>query len=161
MPDSCPDNVLDFDDLSILGLDGGEPQVLSVMAELGELGTVNAFIEEALEKHEFPMKLIMAFSIAAEEIFVNIAHYAYKDSPKDRKAWVIFRITGGDYAHLTFVDEGAPYDPLAKPDPDISLSADERDIGGLGIFMVKKSMDSVVYRNVGGRNRLTISKHRA
>ncbi|MDD2648577.1 MAG: ATP-binding protein [Eubacteriales bacterium] len=156
-------SILRFDDLKLLSLaQEDEPQVLCVPAELSELDGVISFIEEKLEGMEFPMKAAMAFSIAAEEIFVNIAHYAYKGkNAGSRKAWVIFRATGGDYAHVTFVDEGIPYDPLARPDPDVSLAAEERDVGGLGIFMVKKSMDSVVYRNIDGRNRLTISKRRA
>ena len=59
---------------------------------------------------------------------------------------------------ITFIDGGVPYDPLATEDPDTTLSAEERDIGGLGIFMVKKSMDEITYRYEGGKNVLSIRK---
>ena len=95
--------------------------------------------------------------MAVEEIFVNIAHYAY--APGEGEA-EIAALVEGDPAELVveFRDSGVPYDPLAKPDPDVTLSAEERGIGGLGIYMVKKSMDDVQYRHEGGRNILTIRK---
>jgi anti-sigma regulatory factor (Ser/Thr protein kinase) len=60
---------------------------------------------------------------------------------------------------ITFIDKGVPYDPLAKADPDITLSAEERDIGGLGVYMVKKSMDDIIYEYKDGQNILKIKKY--
>ena len=93
-------------------------------------------------------------AIAVDEIFSNIARYAHH--PETNEATV--RVTSGDIITLEFEDSGAAFDPLAKSDPDISLSAGERDIGGLGIFMVKNIMDSVEYRREGSKNILTIKK---
>ena len=99
----------------------------------------------------------MQIDVAVEEIFVNIASYAY--GPETGQAEIRFRSeaeTGT--AEITFIDRGAPFDPLAKPDPDVTLPAEERQIGGLGIFMVKKSMDDVRYEYREAQNILTIRK---
>ena len=103
------------------------------------------------------MKIQMAVCVAIEEVFVNVAHYAYPDSEgnvtfsigydEDSKE-VIFRMS----------DKGVPFDPLKKPDPDITLSAEERDIGGLGIFITKKTMESVTYVYENEENILTMTK---
>ena len=103
------------------------------------------------------MKQQMQIDIAAEEIFVNIAHYAY--TPGTGEATICVELYQDPSAiEITFIDQGVPYDPLAKPDPDVTLSAKERKIGGLGIFMVKKSMDEVRYEYLDGCNVLTIKK---
>ncbi|MBR1384048.1 MAG: ATP-binding protein, partial [Ruminococcus sp.] len=108
------------------------------------LPQVISFVDEQLEAAVCPMKIQMQIDIAVEEIFVNIAHYAY--APEVGTATVRVDISGEPLAvEITFIDSGIPYDPLAKADPDVTLSAEERQIGGLGIFMVKKSMDDVKY----------------
>ena len=92
-----------------------------------------------------------------EEIYVNIAHYAYESE----MGMATIRVeVGGEplQVKITFIDNGTPYDPLKKADPDTTLSAEARQIGGLGIFMVKKSMDDVKYQYIDGQNILTISK---
>ncbi len=131
---------------------------LTVPAKVDQLDIVTEFINEELEKQDCPMKAQMQIAIAVEEIFVNIAHYAYK--PKDGDATILCEI-GGDPLAITiqFLDNGKPYNPLQKEDPDTTLSAEEREIGGLGIFMVKKSMDSIDYQYVEGKNILTIKKN--
>ena len=102
-------------------------------------------------------KALSRIEIAAEEIFVNIAHYAYPDSEGD--AVIETEVTTDPPAiAITFRDSGEPYDPLAKEDPDITLSAEKRRIGGLGIFLVKKLMDEVAYKYEDGQNVLTIIK---
>ena len=102
------------------------------------------------------MKAQMKIDVAVEEIFINIASYAYGNEVGN--AEIILDINDSNTkATITFVDEGIPYNPLEKDDPDTTLSADERQIGGLGIFIVKKSMDSVEYKNQEGKNILTIS----
>ena len=128
---------------------------LDIEAKTENLDQVLAFVDEELEKYECGMKTQMQIDIAVEEIFVNIAHYAY--NPAVGKATIRIEVTDGTVS-LTFIDNGVPYDPLAKEDPDITLSAEERQIGGLGIFMVKKSMDDVKYEYKDGSNILTLSK---
>ena len=131
---------------------------LLVEAAVEKLGDVLAFVDEQLEMYECPMKTQIQVDIAVEEIFVNIAHYAY--NPEVGSATIRCEVTEDPLSvTLTFVDKGVPYDPLAKEDPDITLSADERQIGGLGIFMVKKSMDDVAYEYKDGQNILTIKKN--
>lgn len=130
---------------------------LTLQASLEKLDEVLAFVEENLEKNDCPMKVLMQVQIAVEEIFVNIAHYAYGSG----QGTATIRVeVGGDPLQviITFIDQGVPYDPLQKEDPDVTLSAEDRQIGGLGIFMVKKSMDDVKYEYADGKNILTISK---
>ena len=119
------------------------------------LDAVIDFLSGELEALDCPMRTITQVAVAAEEIYVNVAHYAYAPNVGD----VTVRFDGqpGE-ARITFVDSGVPYDPLAKPDPDVTLTAEERGIGGLGIFMVKKSMDEVFYSGADGKNAFTMVK---
>ena len=127
------------------------------------LTLVEEFLDEHLEKADCPMKTAMEINIAAEEIFVNISKYAYGEDTGT--ASLCFRAEKGDgegepdRAIITFIDQGIPYDPLAKEDPDITLSAEERQIGGLGIFMVKEIMDECYYEYKDGSNVLTLVKY--
>ena len=130
---------------------------ITVKAVRENLAEVLGFIEAELEQADCPIKAQMQTGVAAEEIFVNIASYAYPDGAGS--ATVRMEITGEPKtAVITFIDSGIPYDPLAKPDPDVTLSAEERGIGGLGIFMTKKLMDEVTYSYEGGHNILTLKK---
>ena len=130
---------------------------LELKAEVENLPKVLDFVDEELDSADCPMKIKMQIDIAVEEIFVNIANYAY--SPEIGTATVRVEVMGDPPAvDITFIDNGIPYDPLAKSDPDVTLSAEERQIGGLGIFMVKKSMDDVSYQYQDGHNILTIKK---
>ncbi len=128
---------------------------LEIKAEVENLDKVTAFIDEQLEAADCPMKAMMQIELAVEEIYVNIAHYAY--APNVGDALITVDIVG-DTALITFEDSGVPYDPLAKADPDINASLDDRTIGGLGIFMVKKSMDDMRYSYQDGKNILTLEK---
>lgn len=130
---------------------------LTLEAKVDNLNQVLAFVDERLEALGCSMKVQMQIDVAVEEIFVNIAHYAY--APKTGPAILQIETEENPLAvSITFIDSGTPFDPLAKPDPDVTLSVDERQIGGLGIYMVKKSMDSVTYRRQDGKNMLTIKK---
>ena len=130
---------------------------LELKAKVENLPKVLDFVDEELDSADCPMKIKMQIDIAVEEIFVNIANYAY--SPEIGTATVRVEVMGDQPAvDITFIDNGIPYDPLAKSDPDVTLSAEERQIGGLGIFMVKKSMDDVSYQYQDGHNILTIKK---
>ncbi|MCR5676278.1 MAG: ATP-binding protein [Lachnospiraceae bacterium] len=127
------------------------------VAKLDNLDEVIAFVEEQLEEHDCPPKLVIQINIAVEEIYVNIAHYAY--TPEIGEAVVQTEFSEDPSGiTITFIDSGKPFDPLAKPDPDVTLPAEERQIGGLGIYMVKKSMDDVQYERKDGKNILTITK---
>lgn len=119
------------------------------------LNDVMAFVDAELEKLDCPMRAQMQIDVAVEELFVNIAHYAY--APGEGAAQITVRAADG-MVEIEFRDSGVPYDPLAKADPDVSLSAEERQIGGLGIFMVKKTMDDMVYHYMDGQNVFKIRK---
>lgn len=130
---------------------------LTLEAKTENLDKVLSFVDEHLEEQECPMKTQMQIDIAVEELFVNIAHYAY--SPEVGPVTIRVEVQKEPLAvTITFIDHGIPYDPLAKEDPDITLSAEERQIGGLGIFMVKKSMDDIAYEYKDGQNILYIKK---
>ncbi|MBO7663115.1 MAG: ATP-binding protein [Clostridia bacterium] len=126
-------------------------------ALVSNLPDVLAFVDESLERRNCPMRVQMQIDIAVEEIFVNIASYAY--SPEVGKAEILIQEDHDpDGITITFIDTGVPYDPLARPDPDVTLSASQRQIGGLGIYMVKKSMTDMTYQYEGNRNILTLRK---
>ena len=130
---------------------------LNIEAKTENLERVLKFIDERLMELGCGRKQQLQIDIAAEELFVNIAHYAYK--PVHGRATVRVEVEDNPLTvKITFIDQGIPYDPLARDDPDVTLSAEDRRIGGLGIFMVKKSMDDVHYEYKNGENRLTIHK---
>lgn len=131
---------------------------LTVTARVENIETVTDFVNEQLEVLDFSMKARMQIDIAIDEIFSNIAHYAYGPQTGDATVRVE---TVQDPAGIviTFIDQGMPYDPLSAAEPDITLSAEERSIGGLGIFMVKKSMDELAYRRENGSNIFSIRKN--
>ena len=131
---------------------------LTVAATVENIEAVTDFVNEELEALECPMKVQMQIDIAIDELFGNIAHYAY--NPEIGKATVRVEVIEDPLAvTITFIDNGVPYDPLAKADPDTTLSAEEREIGGLGIYMVKKSMDDITYEYKDGQNILAIKKN--
>ena len=130
---------------------------LEIEAEIENLPEVQAFVERQMEDIDCPMKAQMQFALAVEEIFVNIASYAYV--PGKGKATVrVECLENPTTVCITFIDHGVPYDPLAKMDPDVTLGAEERTIGGLGIFLTKKTMDDVSYEYKDGRNILRLKK---
>ena len=131
---------------------------LTLEATVDNLHKVLEFVDKFLEEMECPTKTKMQIDVSVEELFVNIAQYAY--APKTGQATIRVETEKDPAAvSVTFIDRGVPYDPLAKPDPDVMLSAQDRQIGGLGIFMVKKSMSSMKYEYRDGRNILTIKKY--
>lgn len=137
--------------------DGGDPNELVIEATADNLGNVLDFIGSHLEAADCPMKSKMQLDLAVEEIFINIANYAY--APEIGKATVRVEVSNDPVAvTITFVDRGVPYDPLKKEDPDVTLSAEDRQIGGLGIFLTKKIMDDVSYEYKDGQNVLTLKK---
>ena len=131
---------------------------LNITATVENIETVTDFVNEQLEAYDCPMKAQMQIDIAIDELFGNIAHYAY--NPETGDATVRVEVVEDPLSVIiTFIDNGMPYDPLAQSDPDITLSAEEREIGGLGIYMVKKTMDDITYEYKDGQNILKIKKH--
>ena len=126
-------------------------------ANIEALSDVLGFAEQTLEGFACPLKTQTAICVAIEEVFVNIANYAYPDGEGDMTLSIGFD-EQRRLATFCIRDKGVPFDPLKKPDPDITLSAEERAIGGLGIFITKKTMDSVTYAYENGENMLTMTK---
>ena len=131
---------------------------LTLAATVENIETVTEFVNAQLELMDCPIKAQMQIDIAIDELFGNIAHYAY--NPEVGNATVRVEVSEAPLAVIiTFIDNGVPYDPLGKDDPDITLSAEEREIGGLGIYMVKQSMDKITYEYKDGQNILKIKKN--
>jgi sigma-B regulation protein RsbU (phosphoserine phosphatase) len=156
-------NAPQFDDITMLMFDykpqkGGSHMTTKLFkAKVDELSNVLAFVEDTLQSYDCSIKVQMAISVAIEEVFVNVANYAYGGGDGDVAFGIDFN---PDTRVATFVmaDKGVQFDPLKKPDPDITLSAEERDVGGLGIFITKKTMDTVTYDYQDGKNILTMIK---
>ena len=128
-------------------------------AKLDQLEPVQKFVLDQLNGYPYTERTRAQLDVAVEEIFVNIAHYAY---PSEQPGWALVRCQVEQdplRVQVQFVDSGVPFNPLAKKDADITLSAEERNIGGLGILMVKRSMDAVENAYSEGRNILTLTKH--
>lgn len=130
---------------------------ITVDATIENMNTVTAFVDDFLDQIACPMKSRIQINIVIDEIFGNICHYAYKDSV----GAVTVRVESGNTpkaVFLTFTDNGIPYNPLETEDPDITLSSEERKIGGQGIYLVKKNMDEMKYEYVNQQNRLWMEK---
>ena len=129
---------------------------MTVAAETENLQKVLGFVGGYLDKISCQKKARMHIDIAVDDIFVNIAHYAYDKAGGN--VTVNVEVTP-ETAVITFIDSGAPYDPLKKPGPDVTLPMEKRAIGGLGVFMAKKLMDELIYEYRNGQNILTMKKN--
>ena len=150
-----------FDDITMLMIEYKGPEEaeeLEVEARTDNLDRVLEFLDEHLERRDCPPKVLTKLNIAVEEIFVNIASYAYGGKP-GRAVIRLLKTHDPEGVSVTFTDEGVPFDPLSRPDPDVTLSAADRSIGGLGIYLVKKAMDEVRYEYRDGCNILTLKKN--
>ena len=130
-------------------------KTLTLKATTDRIGEVTAFVDEQLEALDCPMKAQMQIDLAIDELFSNISLYAYGDDVGEATIGIDFDAPTRTVV-VTFTDSGVPYNPLAKADPDVTLSAEEREVGGLGIFLVKKTMDSMDYERRDGFNIVTI-----
>ena len=130
---------------------------LKIEAKTENLSQVISFIDSILEENDCPLKTQFQIDVAVEEIYVNIANYAYAPGVGDAEIEAEI-LPDSKTLKVTFKDSGTPYDPLKKVDPDVTLGVEDRQIGGLGIYMVKKSMDKVDYEYKDGQNILTIYK---
>ncbi|MDR0897595.1 MAG: ATP-binding protein [Oscillospiraceae bacterium] len=130
---------------------------LTLPARVERLAEASAFVEGLLAEGGCPKKIALQIGVALEELFVNIARYAY--APGEGRVEIQCELSpAAPGVCITLVDTGAPYDPLNKQDPDITLDAAARELGGLGIFLAKKTMDEIVYRYEHGANRVTLVK---
>ena len=154
-----------FDDLTMLCLhylgrkEKGERIVkeLTMLATLENIVAVTDFINAELEKLDCPLKVQMQIDVAVDELFGNIARYAY--DPDTGPATVRVEVEPDPMTvYITFIDHGKPYDPLSTRMPDVSASVEDRPIGGLGIFLVRKTMDDITYEYKNGQNILRIKK---
>ena len=132
-------------------------KTLKVDAKVNNLSKVLDFINDELSEAGCSIRDAMQIDVAVEELFVNIALYAYP-SGSGIATICISILNDPKTAEISLSDSGIPFDPLAKEDPDISLNADEREIGGLGIYMARKTMDEITYENSDGLNITTIRK---
>ena len=139
----------------ILGNDTGNSITLPAAVE--NIGKITAFVEGKLEERDCPLKKTMEISMAVDEIMANVAMYAYAPGTGDVTVQFGFE-EASRTASVTFIDGGVAFDPLAKEDPDVTLPAEQRKIGGLGIFLVKKTMDEVTYKREDNKNVLCIRK---
>ena len=159
--DSFVGDAPQFDDITMVALRYfGQPVLPSVhfdKAAIADIPVVTEFVEKELEKRDLPMKTVFQINVAIDEIYSNIVKYAYPNRTGPVTVSVLIK-DDPQIVYIKFVDNGIPYNPLTKADPDISLSADERTIGGLGIYMVKKTMDDMKYKYEDGQNILTIQK---
>lgn len=131
---------------------------LTVAAVHDNIERVTNFVNAELEEFNCPSKARIQLDVAIDELFSNIANYAYR--PEVGPATVRIEVTEDPLAVLlSFIDNGRAYDPLAAEDPNTTLSAEERPIGGLGVFLVKKTMDEITYEYKGGMNILKVKKH--
>ena len=129
--------------------------VLRIPAKLEGMDVILAFVSYLLDINGCSTKTRTQLRIAVEELYVNVTLYAYPNED----GWAEMRAGVEDgVATFTLIDGGRPFDPLAKADPNIMLSGEEREIGGLGIFMVKSTMDEMKYEYRDGCNQLTMRK---
>jgi len=130
---------------------------LKLKAIIDNIAPVTDWVNETLEQYDCPIKIQLQIDVAIDEIITNIASYAYGSQVGDFVVQADIQQEPRQIK-LSFIDSGIPFDPLQKADPDTSLSAEERQIGGLGIYLVKKSMDEVRYEYADNHNVLTIVK---
>ena len=130
---------------------------LVIEAVVDNLDTVNLFVHKSIEQFEVSKRTLMQLDLVVEEIFVNIASYAY--SPNTGLVKILLQTDIEPLSiSLTFIDSGVPYNPLEKSDPDVGLSVDDRQIGGLGIFLTKNLVDDICYQYVDEQNILQFTK---
>lgn len=135
-------------------------KVLETDASVDRLPEVLKFVDSTLEENGCPFKERTQVEVAVEELYVNICLYAYRENPEKKMACMELTIDDNPRGMiLSFIDCGTPFNPLLREDPDVKLSAEKRNIGGLGIYIVKKTMDDVNYKFEDGKNILTIRKN--
>ncbi len=129
---------------------------MTIEADVKRLDEVIDFVNGHLEEWGCPLREQMRIDVAVEEVYVNVAHYAYEEGKGDVS--ILFKRASENAMSITFIDKGIPYDPLKKEDPDVTLPVDKRPIGGLGIYMVKSIADEIFYERRDDKNVLMFTK---
>jgi sigma-B regulation protein RsbU (phosphoserine phosphatase) len=159
--DAFVEDAPQFDDITMLALQyngGSNMEELTIEATIDNIPAVTEFVDRKLEELDCPMKIQAQIDVAIDELFSNIAKYAY--NPDTGPATVRVEVENDPMAVIiTFIDHGMPYDPLSNKDPDVNIGLEDRMIGGLGIFLVKKTMDDISYEYKDGQNILKIRKN--
>lgn len=132
-------------------------KALLINNQIDELSRVATWLEELGEEWKFPMSFVLSLNLVLEEALTNTILYGYKDEA--RHSIEIFFSKSNNVLNVNVVDDGMAYDPTAKPDPDITLSVEDRPIGGLGVFLIKKIMDTVEYQRIENKNHLMLTKN--
>ena len=128
---------------------------ITTAAKIENIDSIADPVDAELEAREWPLRIRMQVRMAIDELVTNVASYAYQPGTGDVTVCADFE---GEDLVLTFTDSGTPYDPTKAREPDVTLPAEERPIGGLGLFLVRKAMDDVAYRREDGKNILTVRK---
>jgi serine/threonine-protein kinase RsbW len=134
-----------------------EPKILRVINQIDELTRLESFLEVLGEEWEIPMQVVLSLNLALEEALTNIISYGYDDTNEHFIDICFYRI--GKAIGITIIDDGHEYDPTSKEDPDITLTADDRPVGGLGIFLIRKIMDKIEYERIKNKNYFTLTKN--
>ncbi len=138
-------------------MEGEFKSELTIEALDENLKAVQQFVRDSVRRICSDNQTLLQLDLVVEEVFVNISHYAY--APGTGTATVICTVCNNPASLImTFIDSGKPFNPLKRPDPDITLGAEDRDIGGLGIFLVKKYMSSTEYNYADGKNIFTLTR---
>lgn len=132
-------------------------KTLTITNDIGELGVMNRFLEEAGAAYGWNEAVTMSLNLVMEEAVSNVIFYAYEQGEKGKTIDISVAYEAPQLT-VTVSDTGRLFDPTLRKDPDISLPADERPVGGLGIFLIKRIMDEVLYRREGNRNVLVMKK---
>lgn len=131
---------------------------ITIPAEKNNIDTINKFIDSEFKDYNYSEEFIRQIKIIVDEIFTNISSYAYTNDYSKTKNMKLIIDKNPDEILLRFEDSGVPYNPLLRKKPDITLSVEKRNIGGLGIFLVKNMSDNIEYKYEHGKNILTIIK---
>lgn len=131
---------------------------LTIEATVDNLPRVTEFIVSSLEEMNCKPKILLQMELVIEELFVNVAHYAYRPDVGKCTVQKEIETSPPRSITMTLIDSGIPYNPLEHEDPDTSLGVEEREIGGLGIFLVKKNVDEISYIYKDGQNILRFKK---
>ena len=123
---------------------------IAVVPDMASISTVSDFFDNCLEEFAIPLRIGYSLKVVTDEIFSNIVHYSGATGSE-----ILFR-NDADRITLVFADDGKPYNPLEAEEPDITAGLEERKIGGLGLFMVKKMAESVQYEYAAGKNQMTV-----
>ena len=130
--------------------DNGNERSITVIPDMASVSQISDFFDNCLEEYAIPLRVGYSLKVVADEIYSNIVHYSGA-----KTAEILFK-NDADKITLVFADDGKPYNPLEAEEPDITAGVEERKIGGLGLFMVRKMAELVVYDYTAGRNQMTV-----